>query len=306
MDAGPAWCFARYGQSSTLLTDGRTVLIAGEHEDHYDPDFYIYNDVVVRHPNGRIDIFGYPRDVFPPMDFHTATLAGNRMVIIGSLGYPEDRKPGTTPVGVLNLDTFTISEVVTSGPAPGWLHSPIAVLNEDGTSILIQQGKLDAGGKDGALIESIDDWRLSLTNWHWERLTNREWQQWEVRQKDGKRNHLWEIEQALWHRDVSLKNEFQQQMEQLSQELRIRPDLDLAATLFRPALSHKEILKRDDEYNIFRIKVDGVVVRFAQNMASIQITVEGDLPQKSIDAITSERLGKMTSLENTAYELKRR
>jgi hypothetical protein len=38
-DVGPGWCFRRFGQSKTRLSDGRLVLIAGEHEDHYDPDF---------------------------------------------------------------------------------------------------------------------------------------------------------------------------------------------------------------------------------------------------------------------------
>src|SRR5260370_15017855 len=85
MDAGPGWCFDLFGQSSTELADGRIVLIAGEHEDYYDTDFYIYNDVVVRHPDGGIDIFGYPRDVFPPTDFHTATLIRNRFIVIVSL-----------------------------------------------------------------------------------------------------------------------------------------------------------------------------------------------------------------------------
>ena len=116
----------------TTARDGRILLIAGEHEDYYDPDFYIYNDVVVRHPDGRIDIFGYPRDVFPPTDFHTATLVGNDIVIIGSLGYLEERKPATTPVTVLDLETFTISKVVTSGPAPGWIHyheAPLALIS---------------------------------------------------------------------------------------------------------------------------------------------------------------------------------
>src|SRR5712691_10149821 len=51
-DAGPCWCFSRFGQSSTELPDGRVVLIGGEHEDFYDPDFYIYNDVVVKNPDG--------------------------------------------------------------------------------------------------------------------------------------------------------------------------------------------------------------------------------------------------------------
>jgi hypothetical protein len=39
---GPGWCFDRFGCSKTVLPDGRILRIAGEHEDYYDPDFYIY------------------------------------------------------------------------------------------------------------------------------------------------------------------------------------------------------------------------------------------------------------------------
>jgi hypothetical protein len=84
--AEPGWCFLRYGQSTVQLPDGRVVHIAGEHEDYYDPDFYIYNDVVVQHTDGHVEIFGYPREVFPPTDFHSATLVDNRIVIIGTSG----------------------------------------------------------------------------------------------------------------------------------------------------------------------------------------------------------------------------
>lgn len=41
----PLWCYQRFGRSITILPDGRIVEIAGEHEDSYDPDFCIYNDV---------------------------------------------------------------------------------------------------------------------------------------------------------------------------------------------------------------------------------------------------------------------
>ncbi|HEY2897793.1 MAG TPA: hypothetical protein VGJ12_11680 [Gemmatimonadaceae bacterium] len=34
----PGWSFARFGQSSTMLADGRCIQIAGEHEDAYDRD----------------------------------------------------------------------------------------------------------------------------------------------------------------------------------------------------------------------------------------------------------------------------
>ena len=41
----PFWSFDRYGMSVTHLEDGRIILIGGEHEDYYDPYFFIYNDV---------------------------------------------------------------------------------------------------------------------------------------------------------------------------------------------------------------------------------------------------------------------
>jgi hypothetical protein len=167
LDAGAGWCFDRFGQSSNQLPDGRVVHIAGEHEDFYDPDFYIYNDTVVQHPDGSIDIFGYPREVFPPTDFHSATLAGNRIILIGNLGYPDDRRPGTTPVLSLDPETLAISAVQTCGTPPGWIHGHRAMLSDDGHSILVQRGKLDRGGKNRSLVENIDDWRLHLGDWHW-------------------------------------------------------------------------------------------------------------------------------------------
>src|SRR6185369_11799713 len=97
---------ARFGQSSTLLGDGRRIAIAGEHEDYYDPDFYIYNDVIVHHPSGEVDIYCYPREVFSPTDFHSATLVGDRIVLIGRLGYSGTRMPEVTPVYALDTSTY--------------------------------------------------------------------------------------------------------------------------------------------------------------------------------------------------------
>src|SRR5579859_4644379 len=81
------WSFERFGMSRTILPNGTIVCIGGEHEDFYDPDFYIYNDVIILAPEGQITIFGYPKNVFPPTDFHTATLVGNQIYVIGCLGY---------------------------------------------------------------------------------------------------------------------------------------------------------------------------------------------------------------------------
>lgn len=60
--AGAIWCNDRFGASLTQLLDGRFIQIGGEHEDHYDPDFCIYNDVIVFDGRGNFQIYGYSRD----------------------------------------------------------------------------------------------------------------------------------------------------------------------------------------------------------------------------------------------------
>ena len=125
----PVWCAQRFGQSITFLPDGRIVQIAGEHEDSYDPDFCIYNDVFVHDPGGAIRIYGYPESVFPPTDFHTATLVGDFIYIIGSLGYHGARRFGETPVYRLDTRTWRIDRLDVSGQGPGWLRDHRAVLS---------------------------------------------------------------------------------------------------------------------------------------------------------------------------------
>ncbi|UJR19274.1 hypothetical protein I4U23_022403 [Adineta vaga] len=158
----PVWCFTRFGATQTYLPDGRLIRIGGEHEDCYDEDFQIYNDVIViqnprmvpsydmysmpvpnNFPLGReqndvrsnpeilgttnpndVTIYGYPEDVFPPVDFHTATYVkndknGNEFIyIIGGLGYMNSSRRRQTHVYRLHLSDFSIEEVKTTGNGP--------------------------------------------------------------------------------------------------------------------------------------------------------------------------------------------
>ena len=143
---GPTWCFSRFGQSETTLADGSRVLIGGEHEDWYDPDFHIYNDVVViRPPTGsdpEIEIYGYPRAVFRPTDFHSATLVGDAIYIVGGLGYWGTQTPGTTPVLSLDLKTFTIKTIPTEGDLPGWIYDHNAIYVPEHNAIRVRGGKV--------------------------------------------------------------------------------------------------------------------------------------------------------------------
>lgn len=128
----PVWCARRFGQSLTPLPDGRVVQIGGEHEDSYDPDFCIYNDVFIHEPNGSICIYGYPEAVFPPTDFHTATLVGDFIYVIGCLGYGGTREQGAASVYRLDTRSLRMERLETSGEGPGWIYKHRASLVDPG------------------------------------------------------------------------------------------------------------------------------------------------------------------------------
>jgi hypothetical protein len=138
-DVSPVFSFDRFGRSATRLTDGRLVLIAGEHEDSYDPDFFIYNDVCVVGEGGDVEYFIYPVEDFPPTDFHTATLVDNYIWIIGNLGYRNQRDERTTQVLQLNTDNWRMTRLDTEGAVPGWISRHSAVL--DNREIVIAGGR---------------------------------------------------------------------------------------------------------------------------------------------------------------------
>jgi hypothetical protein len=147
-DEPAVWCAKRFGQSISFLPDGRIVQVGGEHEDAYDPDFCIYNDVFVHHPDGRIDIHGYPEDLFPPTDFHSASQVGDELILIGSLGYPAQRAFDSTPVFSLSLTDLRLRRLPIGGMAPGWIYKhraqlcgPRQISVNGGTVATIQEGR---------------------------------------------------------------------------------------------------------------------------------------------------------------------
>ena len=168
-DVRPVWSYQRFGRSTTILPDGRIIEIGGEHEDWYDPDFCIYNDVTVFDGTGGVAIYSYPSDDFPPTDFHSATLVGNHIYIIGRLGYHEARQPGTTPVFRLDLSTYRIEAVKTSGQCPGWIykHKALAV----GThAIVVSGGSVEVAEKMAENPVNNDTYQLCLTMHRWTRM----------------------------------------------------------------------------------------------------------------------------------------
>ncbi len=296
IDAGPMWCFQRYGQSTTQLPDGRSVLIGGEHEDHYDADFYIYNDIVIAAENERPRILGYPREVFPPTDFHTATLIGERILVIGNLGYPGDRRADGTQVLVVECKDWSVSRIHSSGIAPGWIHDHQARLQDD-ARILITGGKVDRGA-GLSLAENIDDWLLHVDGWRWERLTKRQWPRFEIHRQDNAPNHLWELRQLEWATTVKWHDR-EEQLRKLRESLGGEPRLDVLPRLYRPPIDHEVLPQLEDEYKVYRVRVrvGGVVIRFVEDMHCIQVTFEGEVQADVIESVRAHICKSLESLE---------
>lgn len=174
------WNADRFGQSLTGLPDGRWVQIGGEHEDSYDPDFFIFSDVIVHTaptgPDGAWNrqVFAYPKSVFPPTDFHSATLVGEQIVVIGCLGYLEQRRPGHTPVHVLDTRSLQMRPLHCTGETPGWIYQHRATL--------VERDVIEVGGGErwlGSPAEEGGDrlseklpgrWRLDLTRQQWHKV----------------------------------------------------------------------------------------------------------------------------------------
>lgn len=289
-EAGPMWCFDRFGMSKTTLSDGRVVYVGGEHEDHYDPDFYIYNDVIVIDPDGTIHIRGYSKDQFAATDFHSATLAGNTLLIIGCLGYHADRAAGVTPVYRLSLDTWCIEHVATDGQSPGWIHGHTAELSEDGHSVVVIGGKCWVG-ENHSMIENIDSWSLDVSSGRWTRLTSLDWQQWSIRRIDRKVNRLWDLRRALWshenpHLDITHDWKFEgaPNFVELAKLYRIDDDAPPPT--------------EGDECDEYYVVVDGVTVRFTEEMFSVDV-----LTQERLEVLQARTLATLAKLDGVEWEI---
>ncbi|MDV7269582.1 hypothetical protein RYZ20_01575 [Thioclava sp. A2] len=158
------WTADRFGQSTTQLEDGRWVQIGGEHEDHYMSEFVIFNDVTVYSPDAPPRIFFYPTSIFPPTDFHSATLVGDTIWIVGGLGYSRERRSDTTPVYCLALSDFSITKIDTTGEFPGWIHRHQAKLTQKG--IVVIGGKTEPGYQDNRAT-----YLLNLEALVWEKVS---------------------------------------------------------------------------------------------------------------------------------------
>ena len=122
----PRWTYHRAFSAGpiTPLPDGRYVEIGGTYIAYAGSrNNWTYNDVIVHDGKGDCDIYIYPREAFPPLYGHTATLVNQHIYIIGEDTASENESDiklsDYIQVFRLDMATMKIERIETSGDIPG-------------------------------------------------------------------------------------------------------------------------------------------------------------------------------------------
>lgn len=296
------WCFDRMGQSCTALPDGRKIYIAGEHEDYYDPDFCIYNDVTVVHPDGRIDLYEYPVSDFPPTDFHAAILneAEQTIITVGSLGYPENRSEATTQVMILDLKTMKIQQQTTLGNAPDWLHGAQMNWCIDGYTLTISNGSLGIG-QAKPCRKNLSIWHLNTHTWQWSCPEQPLFEQYLLMRTDKHDLHLWEYGRLFWAQQNS--PDYSTELGRLTNVLGIVPLTNIYQKLFQPDIPHRLIEKNledaNTQWSVTEIMIDQHLVRYFDEGYGVELIIPADLDHNIAQYLIKDLQAKLSKLENT-------
>lgn len=294
----PVWCFDRMVQSCTSLPDGRQILISGEHEDFYDPDFFIYNDVVVIHPDGQIELFEYPLDQFPPTDFHTTIFdeSRHRLIIVGNISHPEYRQTHTTQVAVLDLNTMQISMPTTTGHAPNWLSACQLEWHIAGEVLKISQGQV-MNSHISACTKNLSDWFLDVQTWEWSKSDLPAPQHWCFYRSDLNWMHLYEMSRFFSSIQLNLDSHSAQQA--LLESIGTIPSLTVFEQLFQPPIAHQRIEREDENcFNRTCLQIDNQPIQYIDEMFCIELIMPHEFDPVLAQQLIEDLRSKLSLLEN--------
>jgi hypothetical protein len=117
-----------------------------------------------------------------------------------------------------------------------------------------------------------------------------------MRRVDRERNRLWEVRQALWHRDhamLGLKHEWPHAEP---------PDFEALDALYR-ANSDSPPPNEGADYQRFEVDVDGLLVRFREDSHFVEAIVEGELNPTRLAEYQRTTLSLLQRIDCSEYEI---
>lgn len=293
------WCNDRFGQTTTYLPDGRIIYIAGEHEDSYDPDFYIYNDVIVKHPNGELDFYGYPTEVFPPTDFHTATLIDKHIWIIGNLGYWNERKNRQAiPIYKLAIDTLKIEAVCATGESPLAICKHSAAYLPDLGVIQIMGGEIWQGNEHE---NNNTVWHLNLSTLTWTKKHQQQRTKFQCRRQDNGYMALDMLRILAAAIAENNTHDIERTKSYLIEKLGHNFNLAVLEQLYDFPFTHDPIQHYESGWDYYWTMIDGVKVTCEEDIFSFIVHIEDSIDRKRLDALKKHLVRVMGQLHGKPF-----
>ncbi|MDO4250383.1 MAG: hypothetical protein Q4C68_02615, partial [Moraxella sp.] len=292
--------------SQTLLPNGCVVLIGGEYEDFYDPQFAIYNDIIVIDPKGGVKVYAYPKDIFPPTDFHSAVLIGDAIWVIGGLGYIQDRQYDKTLIYKINIHNFEITKVDAINDI-GLIHHHIA--DVDNHQILVKEGEILVNIHpliDGEFsYKNMNTWAFDTKNLIWKNATNYQWCGFFIRPKTIQEFYFWEFNQLVWNMEYYQgKTEFDEIIKdwinELSDCLGSCPNIQAYRNLYTLPMEFK--LQDSEEFRTTIISIDGIKVRCIEN-EYFEVYIEGQLAKNKLAMLKHHFCQTLALMVNSPCEI---
>jgi hypothetical protein len=144
--------------------------------------------------------------------------------------------------------------------------------------------------------ENIDSWSLDVTTSRWTRLTTLDWQRWTMLRIDRKPNRLYDVREELWRRDHGWPG-----MESYWKH-DDKPNFEALAALYRIDAT-SPAPEQMSTYNVYRVYIDGVAVRFTEDRWSVNALVEGRLTDGRLDELQSKTLATLRQIDSADWEI---
>jgi hypothetical protein len=116
---------------------------------------------------------------------------------------------------------------------------------------------------------------------------------------------MWEIRQMKWKADHPQLAGGVSYRDAVKKELGGEPDLELVEALYRCEGAAAIDRRDEDAFNLWRVELDGVTVRFTEEHRRIVVIVEGRLAEETLHALQEHVLECLSALHFTAWELEK-
>jgi hypothetical protein len=114
---------------------------------------------------------------------------------------------------------------------------------------------------------------------------------------------VWEMRQLLWHVEHPTFPSSVDYRKNIVRATGTDPDLEQLRSLYQCDGATVLDQGEDEDFNVWRIELDDVIVRFTEEGYRIAVMVEGQLAEDRLRALQQHVLARVTALHAGAWEL---